>query len=372
MSTDYKVPYTKILNINEHPNADKLSIATVYGFQVIVSKDKYKVGDSIIYVPVDSIISEQLEKILFPPDSKVKLDKRRVRQIRLRKTASQGMVIDPKEIESLVNPEYLTLEQDLAEILGITKYEPPTRSSDPRPSTPRNKPKENPRFHKYNGINNIKWYPSYFDDKEVVIQEKLHGSNCRAAYLPSVANTFWKKILKFFKLLPQYEYCYGSNNVQLQERNGKTGFYGEDVFGAVLDKVKAFDKIKPGETIYGELIGPGIQANYTYGLKEHHFVLFDVKVEQEDGSQNYLDPEQVEAYAQERGFDFVPVLYKGVFNSALAKQLSMGPSIYDPKTKVREGIVIKAKTGYGAFSDKQALKLISEEYLDDKSNTDNH
>jgi RNA ligase (TIGR02306 family) len=139
-----------------------------------------------------------------------------------------------------------------------------------------------------------------------------------------------------------------------------------------LDKVDAFSKLKPGETIFGELIGPGVQKNYEYGHKEHHFVLFDVKVEKEDGSQEYLDPEQAEAYAKERGFDFVPVLYRGVFNAALAKELSMGPSVYCPSEKVREGVVIKARTEYSNASSKKALKLISEEYLDDPSNTDNH
>lgn len=370
--TEFKVPYTTILDIQSHSNAERLSIATIYGFQVIIPKDRFQVGSKIIYIPVDSILTEQMEKLIFGPDSKIKLYHHRVRQIRLRGLASQGMVVDPKDVVSIVNPEYLKLEQDLAEILGVTKYEPPTRNTGQKPGTPRNKPLENPRFHKYNGVDNIKWFPSFFDNQEVIIQEKLHGSNCRAACLKSVPNTIWKKIKKLFGLLPEFEYCHGSNNVQLQERGSYKGFYGENVYGAVLKKVDAFNKIKAGETIFGELIGPGVQANYTYGLKEHHFVLFDVKRELEDGRQEYLDPEQVEEFAKERGFDFVPVLYRGIFNQALAKELSMGPSIYDPGTKVREGVVIKTRYGYGEHGDKKALKLISETYLDDKSNTDEH
>ena len=87
----------------------------------------------------------------------------------------------------------------------------------------------------------------------------------------------------------------------------------------MLNKVDAFSKIKKNEIVYGELIGEGIQKNYNYGHKnEHHFVLFDVKIIYEDGTSRWLSPKEVEAYAKERGFSFVPVLYEGVYNKELA------------------------------------------------------
>lgn len=371
--TGYKVPFTTIVRIEPHTNAERLELAYVYGFQVIVQKGKYQVGDKIVYIPIDSILPEWLESILFPEGSKITLHNHRVRQIRIRKVASQGMIVDPADISSKINHEYLAIEQDLSILLGVVKYEPPHNSNtSTKPGTPRNKPLENPRFHMYGGVDNIKWFPSFFEGKDVVIQEKLHGSCCRASYQKTSANTLWKKIKRFLGMLPEHEYCYGSNRVQLQERKNYTGFYGEDVYGAVLKKVDAFSKLKQGETIFGELIGPGIQKNYDYGHKDHHFMLFDVKVTKEDGSQEYLDPEQVEAFAKERGFDLVPVLYRGIFNAEMAKHLSMGPSVYCPSQKVREGVVIKARTEYSNHSSKKALKLISEDYLNDPSNTDFH
>ena len=368
----YKVPLTTIVKIEPHPNADRLELAYAYGFQVVAQRGKYQVGSKVVYIPIDSILPEWLEAKLFPEGSAIKLHNHRVKQIKIRKVASQGMVIDPADVSSKVNPEYLALEQDLSTILGVTKYEPPQRYSGSKQQMPRNKPLENPRFHKYGGIDNLKWYPNYFENQEVIIQEKLHGSNCRVGYVKTSANTFFKKIKMLFRMLPEFEYCYGSNNVQLQERKTYTGFYGEDIYGAVLKKVDAFSKLKPGETVYGELIGPGVQKNYEYGHKEHHFVVFDVKVEKKDGSQEYLNPEAAEEFAKERGFDFVPVLYRGVFNAALAKELSMGTSVYCSKQKVREGVVIKTRTEYSNNSSKKALKLISEDYLADANNTDFH
>lgn len=375
----FKVPFTKILAVNEHTNAHSLELYTVFGWQVIARKGSFKVGDSVIYIPIDSILPADLEAAIFGPDSKVKLHKSRVRQIRLRGLASQGMLVSVDTVAHFLGMDRVrrlgTYEENenLAEELGIKKYEPPVKGdSSPKAKNPRNKPLENSRFHKYNGVNNIKWFPNFFRDEEVVIQEKIHGSCCRAFYGKTEANTLWKKLLKFIGFLPKYEYCYGSNNVQLQERKSYTGFYGEDVYGAVLRKVDAFNKLKPGETIYGELIGPGIQNNYTYGHTEHHFVLYDVKREREDGSQEFLDPEEAEAFAKERGFDFVPVLYRGIMHQGKAYDLTSGPSVYCPDQKVREGIVIKARTGYGVNGSKRALKWLNEVYLDDKSNSDFH
>jgi RNA ligase (TIGR02306 family) len=373
LMSDFKVPYTKILEVKNHPNADKLSIYRVYGFEVIGQKDKYKVGDCIVYVPVDSILkNDKLERKLFPLDAKIKLNKSRIRQIRIRQYPSQGMLINPKDVEEFNSEIVFELEADLAEDLDIVKYEPPAVGPSRTAPGPRNKPKENPRLHKYNGVENLKWTISYFEGQDVVIQEKLHGSNCRFAYAKRARNTLWKKLIGFLGLLPKYEACWGSNNVQLHERNGYTGYYGKDIYKEVLEKVGAFKKVRPGESIYGELIGPGIQANYTYGKMDNHFVLFDVKKEREDGSQEFLDPDEVEAYAHERGFDFVPVLYRGPFQLEQAKALSQGPSVYSATQTVREGCVIKRAKGYGEMGTKHAKKLINPAYLDDQTNSDFH
>jgi RNA ligase (TIGR02306 family) len=140
----------------------------------------------------------------------------------------------------------------------------------------------------------------------------------------------------------------------------------------VFDKLDIFNKIKLGESVFGEIIGPGIQKGYEYGLKEHQFILFDVKVLNADGTQKWLSPSEVKTFAIERGLQFVPVVYEGPFNKELAYTLTKGPSLFCPKEKVREGIVIKASENYSVDGNKQALKWVSEDYLNDPSNTDDH
>lgn len=370
----FKVPLTTIKEIINHPNADRLEICTVYGFQVISQKGLYKVGDKVLYVPIDSILPEYIEDQLFPPGSKVKLNKRRIRQIKLRGAASQGMLINPAEygLPTGLN----VLEQDYAETLQITKYEPPQREqADNKPGQKKSKKKENPQFNKYGGLDNIKWYPEKFKaDEQVVLQEKIHGTNARCGVLPYSADTLWKKIKKYFGYAPATEFCFGSNNVQLQNKpNQHTGYYETNYYAKCLKPLES--KLKLGETIYGEIYGSGIQKNYNYGCGEGEvkFALFDVRVMQEDGTHKWLNPDEVTAFAKERGIDMVPELYRGPFTSLeFVKGFAKGPSVIAPSQKVREGLVVKSLTTYDEYGTNRALKVISEDYLADESNTDFH
>jgi len=381
--SEFKCCFTKIRELHPHPNPEvhSLEIASLYDFQVVVSKTKgHNVGDFLLYIPVDSVLPADLESFIFPEGSKIKLNNSRVKQIRIQKFPSQGLTVEVGLIKEFLQSRGVKsglefkLEHDYSELLGIKKFEPPVPAYiTARAGEKKSKPLENSNFHKYNGLDNIKWFPDMFKEGEqVVIQEKLHGSNCRAGIVPTQANTLWKKIRKFFGVLPKFENVYGSNMVEITNRAGYTGFYGEDVYGKVLGKVKAFEKLQPGEQIFGELIGQGIQKNYDYGHKEHHFVLFDVKYIV-DGRWVWMEPWEVEKYAKDRGFDIVPTLYEGPYNKQLAHELTMGDSVYCPKQKIREGIVIKA-TAYNnpaCSNKKKSLKWVSEKYLD-KDNTDFH
>lgn len=378
--SEYKVCLTKILKIDPHLEADRLELATVYGFQVVVKKGMYVEGDSVFYIPIDSVLPQDLEDRLFPHDSKIRLHKHRVRQIRIRKFASQGMLVSVEDILAILAARGVKstfdYDKDYAELLGIFKYEPPAPSFQTAAGGRKVKPLNNPLFHTYNGLSNLKWFPTLFkEDEEVVVQEKLHGTNARFGYLPSVANTFWKKVLKFFNLLPKFEYVYGSNNVELTNRTRTNQYYGYDVYGTTFERIKAKDKVKENEIIYGEIVGPSIQKNYDYGhRKETHFVLFDVKKVNEDETFTWLTPEDVVQYGKERGFDVVPTLYIGNFNADLVKKLTEGDSVYCPSQKIREGVVVKSRLGYNdeyCSSSRRSLKVISEKYLD-KDNTDFH
>ena len=180
MSSDsgYKVPLTTITEILPHFNAHSLQIAKGYGFEVIIGKDSYKVGDQVLYIPIDSVIPVKLEDELFPEGSKIKLNKHRVRQIKIRSAFSQGMLVNPESIKKVYGFLPTDLETDYAEEVEIKKYEPPVKGSPQGTQSTKIKAKKNSHFREYKGVGNIKWFPSKFKEGEIVFaQEKLHGTN---------------------------------------------------------------------------------------------------------------------------------------------------------------------------------------------------
>ena len=372
--TDFRVPVTKILGFESIPNADKLEIAKVFDFNVVVRKGQYKINDSVIYAPIDSILPNDLESKIFGPDSKVKLNNGRIRQIRLRGAVSQGMLIDISDT-GLTN---LTEGDDVSQKLNIIKYEPPTPSfqaNNPRVKKDRNKSYENPYFHQYGGLVNIKYYPEMFKEgDEVVYQEKIHGSNFRCGYLPQTPKTLWQKFLKVIGRWPDQQFCFGSNTVQRQhssKRNTRT-YYGEDIYAQMVTKYK-LDTLIPNNTIlYAEIYGPSIQKNYEYGLKELEIVVFDIKVLAEDKQSNqWLNVDQVKEFCKQRGLPIVPELYRGVHSKELLQTHTKGPSKIGVQP-IREGVVIRDPKETTCYAGKKMFKLLSEDYLDLKDGSDFH
>jgi len=400
VDSNFKVALTQIVDIAPHPNpvVERLEIATVYGFQVIVGKGTYKVGQKVIYLPVNSILPRKLETFLFPPDSKITLDKSRIKACKIQQFVSQGMIAPWEEIKNLYKLEEFPLETDLQLQLNVVKYYPPvmgnsfnTVSSKPIPKI-RNKPKNNIYFKEYNGCTNINWVPNAFTEEDIVwISEKIHGSSWRAAYLPnsgykisypnfklllhkktiknffsSIKQSFISvvdKFKEFFKLSSEFEFCYGSNTVQRQKKTESPTWYGEDIYAQMCKDYSIKEKLKdyPGYVLYGEIYGPNVQKGYHYGLKngERKLIIFDVMY-QTKTDQTWLSCEDAYEFCKKLELPFVPILYKGKWDKTLAINLAKGNSILCPTQKVIEGVVVKNDNVLNL--NRRKIKIINPEY----------
>jgi len=134
-----------IRNIDEmlpHPNADKLELAMIGGWQCIVKKDEYKPGDMIVFFEIDSLLPIKPEFEFLRQYSYVKKDWLkselnpegegfRLRTIKLRGSISQGLIITPPEnfaeLYWSLNDEQFSefCELDHSEFFGVIKYDPP-------------------------------------------------------------------------------------------------------------------------------------------------------------------------------------------------------------------------------------------------------
>lgn len=392
---DFAAEVVEVKTVTKHPAADRLDCVTFNDYDWVVISGRvedvsgsfvprYTPGDRVIYIPIDAVLPPELECYLFPPESKIKLEKSRVRTLKLRGCISQGMSVDITDQLSRIYPKLANakLGDDVTEILGITKYEPPISEIPTKlqgSQTPRLK--ANPLFTEYNDIKNFKYFANIFEGEDVYVSEKLHGTSARYANLPrrirkdfsSITGTL-KTILELIKhrlgLLPTHEFCFGSRRVQLQQKPKEyKGFYDENVYAIVAQKEQLASKLPPGYSLYGEIVGCGIQKNYTYGCApgEYKFYAYDVKGP--DGK--FLPFDEFVDFCSERNISAVPVLYVGRWNREHIDSLRFGDSTIGGQ-KIREGVVVKSH--YESISPligRKVLKWVSDDYLL-KDNSDFH
>lgn len=351
--------------IMEHPNADRLEIAVVKGWNCIVRKGEFKKGDFAFYIPIDTLMPQALEEKIFPPDSKIKLSKHRVKSIKIRGSISQGLLVDC----GLVGTQYEGLGKNLADKLGLKKYEP-SDFSIPSSNIGRGSRKQpNPLFNKYTDIENYKNYPNVFKEgDEVQITEKVHGTSARYGLLPYHSNSKLNKLLYNVKNVlltligreKTMQYVYGSRNVQLQGRLRYKGFYPNNVYYEIFEKYNLKEILEPNMIIYGEIYGWGVQKGYTYGClpDQRKFVVYDIK---KNGK--YMSVPIYRTFCAAHGLPTVRELYRGKWNFNIAKKYSMGDSVMAPEQKMIEGIVIKSLQEEKVHMGRKILKLINDEYL---------
>lgn len=358
------VEVVNIDNIQEHPNADRLELATIKGWQCVVRKNDFNKGNRVVYIPIDSVLPVQLEERIFGPDSKVKLSKSRVKTIKLRGAISQGLVIglDTAGIDTAT-----PVGTDVRVKLGIVKWEPPVRYQRSIMSGAKAK-KTNDNFKKYTSIENVKNYINLFKECEMVsVTEKIHGSNFRAGYVPRRCDTLWKKILKFLGILSKYEFVYGSHNVQLQNSIDITAD-STNIYLEAVKRDRLTEKLKPGEVIYGEIYGSGVQKNYMYDCinNERKTVYFDAMI---DGK--YLGTSDFSEWCIKKGLRQVPYVYHGPYNYDRIKKVLTGNSVMCSSQKTIEGGVCKPMVESSSIVGRKILKFINDDYLL-KDNTEFH
>lgn len=364
-----------IKNLEIIPGADLIEKATVLGWECVVKKGEFNIGDKIVYVEIDSIMPERPEfEFLRPRKFKIKTAK-------MKGQISQGIVF-PLSIIHSVNPEYsLTLlneDDDLTELLGIVKWDPEQESiaEDVEPVfDDKNRLIRFYKKYKYLGTKRIRKllglptdnstnkFPSYVpktdetrvqtmyrglnthQGKTAYITEKLEGASTTFLSIRSKGN-FIKRI--FSKQPMRFIVCSRNRivNNRIDDRWRVAKKYDLENKMAVYKKNIA---------IQGELIGPKVQGNI-YELSEKDFRMY---LAYNIDEHRYFNFNELVALSQELGIELVPVLEtEHIIHTDIKAyvEMSIGNSKLNPKKK-REGIVIRLK------DDSFSFKSINPEYL---------
>lgn len=114
--------------------ADKIELARIQGWQSVVKKGDYKVGDRVIFIPIDTVLAPaDWNEFLW--DKKEPTKPIRIKTAKIRGAISQGVIFPMTIINRTASiwnklfvdnpPTDAATYEDLAQALGITKYEKP-------------------------------------------------------------------------------------------------------------------------------------------------------------------------------------------------------------------------------------------------------
>ena len=363
MNSTHKVNVIRVDEILPCPNSDTLGIIYVGGYQCVVKKTAYKVGDLALYVQPDTICPAiEPFKFLWADkefaDGSVPEKLRRVTVRRFRGNWSEGLLMPLSDFTGvLVHDDkmaYGWIEEgdDVAEVLGFKHYEEPEPTPNVQahgkqykgyPKSLRGwffyilaklhiyRPavygvdccKAPKQFSPIYDVEGFKNYPSTFTDgEEVFVTEKIHGSNGR--------------------------YQFGSADQKMHV--GSHNYWKSENSTCIWRRALAqnpwlgvFCIQHPDHTVYLEVVPT--QKGYTYGCTgdETKVFVFDVLRPDDtwvDKRDLYgLDPMGL-------GQHLVPLLngHCKAFNLDEINTLVEGPSTVPEAKNIREGVVISSAT----------------------------
>lgn len=239
-----------IREIRPIEGADRIEVARVRGWDVVVGKGEFEVGSKVVFFEIDSALPIDDERFSFLADrgTKTMPDGTKVhvlKTIRLRGVYSQGLVIDlSKMFPKLEND--VRVGVDLTDVIGISKWEPPLPGVN---STKGNFPTQYANKTDSERVQNIgqrTW--GEIQTKGWVATEKVDGSSV-SVVLDEAGEL----------IVCSRNYIVGEGSV-----------HHRAVMAADWK-----DLLVPGMVVQGEVVGPGVNGNRLQ-LTETRIIIFDV------------------------------------------------------------------------------------------------
>lgn len=357
--SDWNCQIVRIEKVEKHPNADSLDIVTVMGdFPVIVKRDEYAVGDTAIYLSIDTIVPDtelfyflcpkntekyeednQLKvRVLGPkyPLGSVPEEKRIIKAKRLRNIYSQGLL--------LPNIHNMNIGESVVDFLGLKKWEEQEEENIPKIKMGKAAPTPKDFKIPYYDLESVRKYLSYIEnEKDIILSEKLNGSNFSCVYHN---DDFFVKSRNLYK-----------------RTNPQDPLYEEDdmwIDASIRYNLKEKLSKYPDIVLFAECVNQIKNFKYT---KENHSKLYFFDAYDLNKNQ-YLDYDDFHKIINDLELDCVPILYRGPWtNKADMYQYAEGKSTLNEKV-VREGWVLSlGKEKYlPQIGGRLKLKLVSESY----------
>jgi RNA ligase (TIGR02306 family) len=332
----------RISEIRNHPNADKLDLAVIDGWQLVTAKDNnFKEGEIVVFCEIDSWVPSDVAPFLSKgkdPREYNGVKGERLRSVRLRGELSQGLILPLSVLTEVTSNHWLDLHgfvgTDVSEILNIQKWERPLN-----PQLAGQAKGYFPPFLRKTDQERIqnqfkRMQQEHFEDTyEVTL--KLDGSSMTVYYNNG-----------------EFGVCSRNLELKINEENQDNAFIKKARELGLEEKLRAYGK---NIAIQGELWGSGINGNWE-GISHHEFSVFDIY---DIDEQKYWSAPDRLNICTAFGLQHVPVIDYDDLTSFKSVQDFLNyaerPSI---NNKIAEGVVFKSLT-----NPDYSFKAISNSYL---------
>ena len=320
-----------VKSLSNIPGADRIELARVLDWNVIVKKGDFEVNDVAIYISINSILPADKESTKFLLGKPLKTKK-------MRGCISQGLLLSLKDVAEFGITE-LKLDDDLTAALGITKNIPQeergeyARVTDPALAFP-----SQARKTAEARIQNCGKDLECLAGKRVVVSQKLDGTSTTFATIAG-------------------EFIVCGRNFRVQDIPGNSHYFKVVHDLSLAEKMLALGR---DIAIQGETVGPKINCN-RMKLDSVEFCVFNIF---DITAQCYLEHEEVLKVTSALSLKTVPIVHYGIIPEDLLSVkalLDLADSQRYAKGDVAEGIVVKSDTDLNVV--RYSMKVISNEYL---------
>lgn len=322
----------KIIDLRPIENADKIEIADIKGWHVVVVKGLHKIGDMVVYCEVDSLLPvlPELEFLASRGTKTLYVEGKeyvgyRLKTVKLRGQISQGLAL-PLTIlkgrkfpnDKRENPEYVFKEgDDVTALLGVIKYEAPIPA------------------HLAGKVKGLKpgWFPKTDEDRIQAFPKVLERNKNKGFYITEKLDG--SSVSIYFKN-GDFGVCSRNLDLLRDENNSiwKTAL--------ALDLENKLTKLGRNIALQGEIVGFGIQKN---PLKLNNQIIFFFDVYDID-THKYLDLVDFKLTIKKLGLQTVPIFSEDFILTEtvdeLVKLADRGSAIN--KGGMVEGIVMRTMT----------------------------
>lgn len=413
-------------NLVKHPNADRLILAKVFETQCIISND-YTAGELYVFFPEGGQLSEafcQANDLVRRKDEngnpigKGYLDpqKRNVKTIRLRKEASEGLILPISSLSTFGDISTLKVGDTIDIFNGVEickKYVPKSNRHFSDSYTP-NKKKHHKNevkfvFPQHIDTEQLRFYLGNFQNGDLItITEKIEGTSFREILSPvRKKNGFLRRLFKLPERV-EYKALCGSRRTTISSENG--GYYGTNVFRLDIHN-QIVPHLRNNLEVFGEIVGwtgesgspimgkvdttclqdknftkkYGKEMIFHYGCKEGQYDFYIYRIAEIDNEGNIVveySTDQIRYWCELHGFKMVPVLYRGFIPEGvnageyvmeLAEKYCNGESTLAPHW--REGCVIRRDNIAGKYCcykhKNDFYKIMKGLYVEKLENTEN-